>query len=206
MTRSAAIRRPRWRAAALLGAVVAALAGCASMGGGAAASPVDGWRLQIAVKYPSQQRYELFRITREGQVQYGGGMNAFNDVTTWETALSPDQATQFVDLMNACPWVAQAPTERGDGKSEPMLVVKFAHTGMTERNFTLYGRNDEAEKLVAFMRGCTQQRYQGVLQKLPESTEKSAKPPTAPAAQTSGASTAPAAQAPAAPPAAAPRR
>ncbi|MCE9620216.1 MAG: hypothetical protein K8R92_09940 [Planctomycetes bacterium] len=193
----AMIRILRWMrtgCAIALGCCVLFCAGCASHGTGAADSPVDGWRFQITVKYPTQQRYELFKITTEGQIQYGGGMNAINDITTWETALTPQQAKEFVGMMGASPWVKQAP-DRGDDKSEPMMVVKFQRRGSSERNFTLYGSNSEAEKFIAFMKELSKQRYESILQKLPEPTEKPAAP--APSTGTSPATKAPPAEAPA---------
>ena len=135
-------------------------------------SPVAGWRFQITVKFPSQQRYELFRITPTGEIQYGGGMSAMNDYTTWETALTPEQAKEFIDLMNSLSWIQNVPKETGDDKTEPVIVVKYQQRGGTERYFAIRGNTPESDKVIAIMKGFTQQRFQAILKKLPEATEK----------------------------------
>ncbi len=148
------------------------LQGCASNIPSADTSPVAGWRFQIAMKFPSQQRYELFRITPTGEIQYGGGMSAMNDYTTWETALTPEQASEFVALADSLSWIKQVPKETGDDKTEPVFVVKYQQHGGSERNFAIRGNTPETDKVIAFMKNITQRRFQSTLQKLPEATEK----------------------------------
>ena len=135
-------------------------------------SPVAGWRFQIAVKFPSQQRYELFRITPTGEIQYGGGMSAMNDYTTWENALTPEQAKEFVELVSSLSWIQNVPKETGDDKTEPVIVVKYQQHGGSERNFAIRGNTPESDKVIAYMKSLTQQRFHSTLQKLPEATEK----------------------------------
>ena len=172
------------------------LQSCAATIGTADTSPVAGWRFQIAEKYPSQQRYELFRITPTGEIQYGGGMSAMNDYTTWETALTPEQAKEFVALVSSLSWIQNVPKETGDDKTEPVFVVKYQEYGGSERNFAIRGSTPETDKVVAFLKGLTQRRFQSTLQKLPEATEKP-KTPAAPApATTPQVPTTPAAPAP----------
>ena len=167
----------------LLCASAGLLQGCASTSSSAGTSPVAGWRFQIAVKFPSQQRYELFRITPTGEIQYGGGMSAMNDYTTWETALTPEQAKEFVALVSSLSWIQNVPKETGDDKTEPVFVVKYQEYGGSERNFAIRGSTPETDKVVAFLKGLTQRRFQSTLQKLPEATEKP-KTPAAPAPAT----------------------
>ena len=164
-------------------AATALLQGCASNIPSADTSPVAGWRFQIAMKFPSQQRYELFRITPTGEIQYGGGMSAMNDYTTWETALTPEQASEFVALADSLSWIKQVPKETGDDKTEPVFVVKYQQHGGSERNFAIRGNTPETDKVIAFMKNLTQRRFQSTLQKLPEATEKS-KAPATPASAT----------------------
>ena len=172
------------------------LQSCAATIGTADTSPVAGWRFQIAEKFPSQQRYELFRITPTGEIQYGGGMSAMNDYTTWETALTPEQAKEFVALVSSLSWIQNVPKETGDDKTEPVFVVKYQEYGGSERNFAIRGSTPETDKVVAFLKGLTQRRFQSTLQKLPEATEKP-KTPAAPApATTPQVPTTPAAPAP----------
>ena len=152
------------------------LQSCAATIGTADTSPVAGWRFQIAEKYPSQQRYELFRITPTGEIQYGGGMSAMNDYTTWENALTPEQASEFVELMNSLSWIQTIPKETGDDKTEPVIVVKYQQDGGSERNFAIRGNTPESDKVIAFMKSLTQRRFQSTLQKLPEATENPKKP------------------------------
>ena len=147
-------------------------------------SPVAGWRFQIAVKFPSQQRYELFRITPTGEIQYGGGMSAMNDYTTWENALTPEQAKEFVELVSSLSWIQNVPKETGDDKTEPVIVVKYQQHGGSERNFAIRGNTPESDKVIAYMKSLTQQRFHSTLQKLPEATEKP-KTPAVPAPTTS---------------------
>jgi len=153
---------------------------------------VAGWRFQIAEKYPSQQRYELFRITPTGEIQYGGGMSAMNDYTTWETALTPEQAKEFVALVSSLSWIQNVPKEKGDDKTEPVFVVKYQEYGGSERNFAIRGRTPETDKVVAFMKSLTQRRFQSTLQKLPEATEKPKTPAASAPATTSQTPTTPA--------------
>ena len=160
----------------LLCASAGLLQGCASTSSSAGTSPVAGWRFQIAVKFPSQQRYELFRITPTGEIQYGGGMSAMNDYTTWENALTPEQASEFVELMNSLSWIQTIPKETGDDKTEPVIVVKYQQDGGSERNFAIRGNTPESDKVIAFMKSLTQRRFQSTLQKLPEATENPKKP------------------------------
>ena len=172
------------------------LQSCAATISTADTSPVAGWRFQIAVKYPSQQRYELFRITPTGEIQYGGGMSAMNDYTTWESALTPEQAKEFVDLVSSLSWIQNVPKETGDDKTEPVFVVKYQEYGGSERNFAIRGSTPETDKVVAFMKGLTQRRFQSTLQKLPEATEKPKTPAVSAPATTSQAPTTPAVTAP----------
>ena len=159
-------------------AATALLQGCASNIPSADTSPVAGWRFQIAMNFPSQQRYELFRITPTGEIQYGGGMSAMNDYTTWETALTPEQASEFVALADSLSWIKQVPKETGDDKTEPVFVVKYQQHGGSERNFAIRGNTPETDKVIAFMKNLTQRRFQSTLQKLPEATEKPKAPAT----------------------------
>lgn len=168
------------------------LQSCAATISTADTSPVAGWRFQIAVKYPSQQRYELFRITPTGEIQYGGGMSAMNDYTTWETELTPEQAKEFVALVSSLSWIQNVPKETGDDKTEPVFVVKYQAHGGSERNFAIRGSTPETDKVVAFMKGLTQRRFQSTLQKLPEATEKPKTPAASAPATTSQAPTTPA--------------
>ncbi len=172
------------------------LQSCAATISTADTSPVAGWRFQIAVKYPSQQRYELFRITPTGEIQYGGGMSAMNDYTTWESALTPEQAKEFVDLVSSLSWIQNVPKETGDDKTEPVFVVKYQEHGGSERNFAIRGSTPETDKVVAFMKALTQRRFQSTLQKLPEATEKPKTPAVSAPATTSQAPTTPAVPAP----------
>ena len=183
------------RACALLTSATL-LQSCAATIGTADTSPVAGWRFQIAEKYPSQQRYELFRITPTGEIQYGGGMSAMNDYTTWESALTPEQAKEFVALVSSLSWIQNVPKEKGDDKTEPVFVVKYQEYGGSERNFAIRGSTPETDKVIAFMKGLTQRRFQSTLQKLPEATEKpktpavsAPTPATTPQAPTTPAST-----------------
>ncbi len=160
----------------LLCASAGLLQGCASTSSSAGTSPVAGWRFQIAVKFPSQQRYELFRITPTGEIQYGGGMSAMNDYTTWENALTPEQASEFVELVNSLSWIQTIPKETGDDKTEPVIVVKYQQDGGSERNFAIRGNTPESDKVIAFMKSLTQRRFQSTLQKLPEATENPKNP------------------------------
>ena len=168
----------------LLCASAGLLQGCASTSSSAGTSPVAGWRFQIAVKFPSQQRYELFRITPTGEIQYGGGMSAMNDYTTWENALTPEQASEFVELVNSLSWIQTIPKETGDDKTEPVIVVKYQQHGGSERNFAIRGNTPESDKVIAYMKSLTQRRFHSTLQKLPEATEKP-KTPAVPAPTTS---------------------
>ncbi len=174
--RAVKLRRVRLRAWSICGGALfgatALLQGCASNIPSADTSPVAGWRFQIAMKFPSQQRYELFRITPTGEIQYGGGMSAMNDYTTWETALTPEQASEFVALADSLSWIKQVPKETGDDKTEPVFVVKYQQHGGSERNFAIRGNTPETDKVIAFMKNLTQRRFQSTLQKLPEATEK----------------------------------
>ena len=154
----------RFMSASVLCATVVLLQSCASTIGASDTSPVAGWRFQIAVKFPSQQRYELFRITPTGEIQYGGGMSAMNDYTTWENALTPEQAKEFVVLVNSLSWIQTVPKETGDDKTEPVFVVKYQQHGGSERNFAIRGSTPETDKVVAYMKSLTQQRFYSTLQ------------------------------------------
>ena len=52
-------------------------------------------------------------------------MSAMNDYTTWENALTPEQASEFVESVNSLSWIQTIPKETGDDKTEPVIVVKY---------------------------------------------------------------------------------
>lgn len=168
------------RLSIVMAATVLMAPSCASNIPSAATSPVAGWRFQIAMRSPSQQRYELFRVMPTGEIQYGGGMNAMNDYTPWETALTPEQAAEFVALVESLSWIKLVPKETGDNKTEPVFIIQYQQYGGSERNFAIRGSTPETDKVIAFMKNLTQTRYHSTLQKLPEATEKPASAPAAP--------------------------
>ena len=74
-------------------------------------------------------------------------MSAMNDYTTWENALTPEQASEFVELMNSLSWIQTIPKETGDDKTEPVIVVKYQQDGGSERNFAIRGNTPESDAI-----------------------------------------------------------
>lgn len=155
-----------------------ALVGCAAKGGDAAAinAPVadtDGYALRLRVQRPSEQKYELYQVTRQGRVGWAGGMDAMEATTkvTFERDLTPDEAKAFREAMAKCPWVEAKPDDRGPEKAEPITMVTLGLPNGAERTFTLRGDQPEVTAWVKLLKPWAAGRHKRDLDRLPEATE-----------------------------------
>lgn len=155
-----------------------ALVGCAAKGGDAAAinAPVadtGGYALRLRVQRPSDQKYELFQVSRQGRVGWAGGMDAMEATTkvTYERDLTPDEAKAFRDAIAKCPWIEAKPDDRGPDKAEPITIVALGLPNGAERAFTLRGDQPEVNVWVKLMKPWAAGRHKRDLDRLPEATE-----------------------------------
>lgn len=178
-------RRPRCAAAAAL----LLLCGCDAISqvGQRPPSPTGEVAITLQVLVPSQQRYEVFRVTREGKFEYGGGLRAFNGHTNWSTQLTPAQVAEFVGHVDRTGWCAERPPEQKEG--EPMVNVELTCADEKVRNFTIRGSDPGVASLQAFFDPIARMRLNPILDQLPEASggappakpDAGAAPATAPA-------------------------
>lgn len=154
------------------------LVGCAAKGGGAEAinAPVadtGGYAIRLRVQRPSEQRYELYEVTRQGRVGWAGGMDAMEATTkvTFERDLTPDEAKAFRDAIAKCAWVEAKPDDRGPEKAEPITMVALGLPNGVERTFTLRGDQPEVNAWLKLLKPWASGRHKRDLDRLPEPTE-----------------------------------
>ena len=157
---------------------LAPIAGCASKQGDAVAvnAPVadtGGYAIRLRVQRPSEQKYELYEVTRKGRVGWAGGMDAMEATTkvTFERDLTPDEAKAFRDMIAKCPWVEAKPDERGPEKAEPITIVALGLPSGTDRTFTLRGDQPEVNAWLKLLKPWAASRHKRDLDRLPEATE-----------------------------------
>jgi len=155
-----------------------AAVGCAAKGGDAAAinAPVadtGGYALRLRVQRPSEQKYELYQVTRQGRVGWAGGMDAMEAATkvTFERDLTSDEAKAFRDAIAKCPWVEAKPDDRGPEKAEPITMVTLGLPNGAERTFTLRGDQPEVNAWLKLLKPWAAGRHKRDLDRLPEATE-----------------------------------
>lgn len=183
MVREARHLTRRWVVACAVVAL-AAVGGCASSGdSGVAAVVADtgGYALRLRVQQPSEQRYELLQVTRQGRVGWAGGQDAMEATTkvTFERDLTTEEAEAFREAMAKSPWVEAKPEDRGPERAEPITAVAVGLPGGIERTFTLRGDQPEVNAWVKRMKPWVAVRHKRTLDRLPEATE----PPKVPSSE-----------------------
>ena len=150
-------------------------AGCASKSSAPIGPVADtgGHSLRLRVQHPSEQRYELFQVSREGRIGWAGGMDAMEATTkiSFERDLTADEAQAFRDAMAKCAWAEAKPDDRGPDKAEPITAVAIGLPNGVERTFTLRGDQPEVNAWLKLLKPWAASRHKRHLERLPEATE-----------------------------------
>lgn len=186
MTRREVIRGCALAAVISLGAA----SGCESLGASRReASPTGGTSLSLDIRKPDQQIYELYRVTDRGQIEFGGGMAAFNGSTTWTGTLSEQEIERFLVLLAESGWCERKP--ESDPTSNTRVQVE-AVCASGRRTFSVRGEPESVQRMRAFLDHIARRRFEPELDRLPEATERreltrGAAPAPEPAPEPSGA-------------------
>lgn len=160
------------RVCAWIGAL--ALLGCTAFEEHGANTPsrTDGITMSLSIARPSEQAYELFRVTREGDLEYGGGMRAFNGSTSWSGAMTTDEIQSFLTLLNESGWCDTRPPT--DDESTVRVRIELRCTER-RRTWSIRGAPESVARMRELLEPIARRRFEPDLDRLPEASEIRAK-------------------------------
>lgn len=138
-----------------------------------AASPTGGVELSLQVLRTGVQQYELFRVTHRGEIEYGGGMRAFNGTTGWTGHLTAEQIGEFLTLLDSTGWCEHEPPDDREDLTRVRIEVR-CHQG--RHTWNVRGESEGVKRMVAFLDPIARRRLEPELDRLPSPNE----PPPAP--------------------------
>ncbi len=113
------------RAAACLAASLAAPVGCDSISERERAeSPTGGVEMSLQILRTGEQQYEFYRVTARGELEYGGGMRAFNESTSWKTPLAEAEIRDFLAELARTGWCEHEPADDPESPTRVSIVLR----------------------------------------------------------------------------------
>jgi len=131
-------------------------------------SPTGGVTMSLSISRPDEQSYEIFRVTRQGALEYGGGMAAFNDRTNWSGAMTSQEIDAFLALLDRVGWCETEP--EGDRASSIRCRIELRCTER-RRTWAIRGEPASVTEMRAMLEPIARRRFQPDLDRLPEPTE-----------------------------------
>jgi hypothetical protein len=129
---------------------------------GGCQSVVQGTHLRLEMNAPQQA--VLFLANSEGDVSYGGGLNAIEDKTTWHGRMTPEERGEFALLISK--WNSKRKNNSfGDGVGKYRLRVR---EGSTEKKFELPLTDTTATKVYDLLMHVADARFNETLNALPK--------------------------------------
>ena len=152
-------------------AIVAALSACTAFEemNSSTPSPTGGVTMVLSIARPDQQTYELYRVTRRGEIEFGGGMNAFNDTTTWRGSMTEEQIARFLGLLDEIGWCESGP--ESDPASSVRVRIELRCTER-RRTISIRGTPESVVRMRNLLDPIARERFGPDLDRLPEASDR----------------------------------
>lgn len=134
-------------------------------------SPTGGVEMSLQILRTATQQYQFFKVTAKGEIEYGGGMRAFNSTTGWSGAMSAEEIREFLTLLESTGWCAQEPPDDRESATRVQIAVRCAEGRHT---WNVRGEPETVTRMEAFLDPIARRRLNPELDRLPEATEKRA--------------------------------
>lgn len=165
------------RVVMIVAASIAIVAACTALPGCSALEGVDRRQpsrtgevtMSLSIARPADQAFELFRVTRLGDLEYGGGMKAFNDATSWSGVMSDEEIAQFLARLEESGWCEQAPPSDPESTVRVRIELLCASGRHT---WNLRGEAESVTSMRALLEPIARRRFDAKLDRLPEASER----------------------------------
>jgi len=124
--------------------------------------------MSLSIARPSEQAYELFRVTRTGDLEYGGGLRAFNGSTNWSGVMSDEEIRSFLALLDETGWCDTSPVTDDESAVRVRIELRCTERG---RTWAVKGMPEGVTRMHALLDPIARKRLQPELDRLPESSE-----------------------------------
>ena len=108
----------------------------------------------------------LYKVTRDGTLGFGGGLNARLDHTTWSGPLFPEELRQLHDLLAAADWFKAKP--ESTGQPEQKIYRISLNSKEKVRSFRLKGDHLQIKPIRDLLDTASLRRLEVDLRRLPE--------------------------------------
>ncbi len=108
----------------------------------------------------------LYRVDRDGNISFGGGLDARLGKTSWTGAMTDDELRELRDLLAAQDWFRQKPVATDEPRQRVYAVSLHAPENRTR--FRVRGENQQLEPLRAFLHRLSLRRLEDDLNRLPQ--------------------------------------
>lgn len=149
-----------------LGVWVVCLSGCKSGPGGPPAdTPTGGLELRMFVRDASGAE-SLYQVNRDGSIEFGGGVNARLDRTTWKGQLTLDEIQRLRSLIESHGWYERNPPSTGEPPD--MLYRVTINSTQARKRFKVMGESSEVAPVRDVLFHAALRRVQPDLERLPQ--------------------------------------
>lgn len=108
----------------------------------------------------------LYRIERDGTFNWGGGLNALIDKTTWAGQMTDDERRQLYDLLITHGWFERDPVSTNVPEGSVTRVDLSGDAG--SNHFKVRGQNADVQPVLDLLDRISRRRLEPDLQMLPQ--------------------------------------
>lgn len=145
-----------------------ALTSCASNGGGIIqpmGDTMDGLFVELRVDKPPGS-IALYNVTKDGMIGFAGGAEAKNGESEWSDALTEDEKSQLIAMVDENNWLSREPA---DSTTNPEHVYRLkVRRGSTRESYVVHGDNPGLVELAAFLDSICRRRFDSFIDTLPQ--------------------------------------
>ncbi|MBM4114117.1 MAG: hypothetical protein FJ253_12235, partial [Phycisphaerae bacterium] len=133
-----------------------------------AESPTGGVELSLQILRTGEQKYELYKVTAKGEIEYGGGFKAFNGTTGWTGRLTPEEIREFLVVLASTGWCDTEPHDDPESTTRVAIEVRCDEGRHT---WSVRGESEEVKKMHALLDPIARRRLESDLDRLPDPNE-----------------------------------
>ena len=108
----------------------------------------------------------LYRIERDGTFNWGGGLNALVDKTTWAGPMTNEERKQLYDLLITYGWFERDPVSTNEPEGRITRVDLSGDPG--SNHFKVRGQNADVQPVLDLLEKISRRRLEPDLQMLPQ--------------------------------------
>jgi hypothetical protein len=151
---------------ALLVGSLSIATGCSTTSRRAAGPDVmGGLEFQVQETRPGRS-YALYRVQRDGTIEFGGGLDARNGKCTWSGSLTEDERERLLSLLDQYGWPTIGPSSTGLPEGVE-YEIQMQWPGQ-RRTYHVAGETDAVTEIVRVLQAASSRRNQEFLQSLPK--------------------------------------